>query len=285
MELVPAEKQKVWRWPAVTNFTLGGAATGLYLLGSLIVSLKSSAIDGSGHFPFKLLAPLLSAAGFLVLAIEAGRPLRGYRLFRHINGSWISLEILAGAIFIPTALLDWLFPHPLAWILGVVAAMALIISQGFIVYCARAVRAWNVALIPVLFVTSGLATGGGLVLLLVALGELNITHVAVMIGLVCTVMNLGVWLVYLRRSLDGTFRESIRALGRPSALILIVGVGHLLPVLLLSPILLRPEVAMASEFLHPAVVLAGLAMVTGGVSQKAGIILKASHYREIMIEC
>ncbi|MDL2121676.1 MAG: hypothetical protein LWX51_01045 [Deltaproteobacteria bacterium] len=286
MQLVQTGKQKVWGWPAVANFTLGGAATGFYLLGSVIVSLQDSALAGSPPFAFKLLAPLLIALGFLALTIEAGRPLRGHHLFRHISGSWISLECLAGAIFVPAAVIDWLFPHPVVWILAAVAAMALMISQGFIVYRARAVSAWNVPLMPLLFVTSGFSKGSGLVLLSVVLDDSAVGHPCAMIGLICVLLNLSVWFLYLSWSREATFREAIEALRRPNALIFTVGLGHLLPGILLLVILVAPGIGIdtGTGLWHTVVALAGVTMVAGGMSQKAGIILGAGYLRGIVLE-
>ncbi|RME43027.1 MAG: hypothetical protein D6791_16450, partial [Chloroflexi bacterium] len=114
MELIRPIKQTVWRWPAVAQFTLGGMGTGFYLLGLLIAARSGGDMPESFVLAavFKLLGPALAALGFLALTTEAGRPSRGHNLLRHLRRSWMSRETLAGAVFIPAAFLDWLFPQP-----------------------------------------------------------------------------------------------------------------------------------------------------------------------------
>lgn len=282
MELIRPMKQRVWGWPGVVNLILGGMATGFYLLSSLVTVLQNGVPGASQSAGFKLVAPVLTGLGFLTLTIEAGHPLRSRHLFRYLRRSWMSRETLAASIFVPAAFLDWLLPHPALWILAAAAAMGLMVCQGSIVYRARAVIAWNVPFMPLFFLTSGFATGGGLALL-VSLGELTLEVGPVAIGLICAVLDLVVWLLYLYRSRDAAFREATQALRRPNALILTVGIGHLLPVLLLFLLLAAPHIDAIAELWRIAAALAGLAMVVGGVSQKAGIVLKAGYLRGIVL--
>ncbi len=284
MELIRPIKQTVWRWPAVAQFTLGGMGTGFYLLGLLIVTRSGRDMPESFVLAavFRLLGPALAALGFLALTTEAGRPLRGINLFRHLRRSWMSRETLAGALFIPAAFLDWLFPHPALRALVAVAAAALMISQGFIVYRARAVTAWNVPVVPLLFVTAGFATGGGLMLLVALLGGLPLTPTLAVIELILIGLNLAVWLYYLRWP-DAAFQVATSALRRPNAQGLIVGIGHVLPAVLLMLVLLIPATGAGSTLRLGAAALAGLAVLVGGLGQKAGIILEAGYLRAIVL--
>lgn len=280
MELIPPTKQQVWKWPAVVNFTLGGMGTGFYLLG-LLLGVQSGGVVQVALF--KLLGPLLASLGFLALTTEAGRPMRGYNLFRHLRRSWMSRETLAATIFIPAAAADWLFPHPLLRALAAAGALALMISQGFIVYRARGVTAWNVSLMPPLFITSGFTTGSGLMLVL-TLGRLHGSPGGVslpLLSLAAVILNLAVWLLYVRTP-DETFQRATGALRRQNALVLTVGLGHLLPALLLL-IALPTSTAGATPLQSGAAVLAGLAILVGGASQKAGIILEAGYLRPIVL--
>lgn len=283
MELIRPIKQTVWRWPAVANFTLGGMGTGFYLLGLLVVALYDGDVPQSIAFNavFKLLGPALASLGFLALTTEAGRPLRGHHLFRHLRRSWMSREALAGAIFIPAAVADWLLPHPALRALATLGAVGLLVSQGFIVYRARGVTAWNVSLMPLFFVTSGLASGGGLVLL-PPLNEPALRRGFVAIELILIVLNLMVWFLYLRRS-DETFLRATKNLRRPNAVILTIGMGHLLPALLLTLVWVIPDPNAGGGLRVVAAAVAGLAVIVGGVLQKAGIILEAGYLRPIVL--
>jgi phenylacetyl-CoA:acceptor oxidoreductase 26-kDa subunit len=288
MELIPAQKQKVWKWPAATNFSLGGMGTGFYLVGLLLVHMT---VAGSWFpallqtAPFKLLGPALVGLGFLALTTEAGRPQRGLNLFRHLRRSWMSRETLAAALFIPLAGLDWLFPNPALSLLAAAAGLALMVCQGFILYRARGVTAWNSRWMPLFFITSGLATGSGLMLVVLTLFNLLFgarVYAVVPLPLVALgagVLNLGIWWVYTWKS-DRAFQKATSALRHPNALAFIVGVGHLLPiVLLLLTLTLIPSGAPQSATL----VVAGLALMFGGVRQKFGIILEAGYLRPIVL--
>lgn len=285
MELISAQRQRVWKVPAVVNFSCGGIGTGLYLVDLLLLqppgpdwlqSLIRSA-------PIKLLGPVLVGFGFLALTSEAGRPMRGVNLFRHLRRSWMSRETLAAAIFIPAAGLDWLLPNPVLRAIAAAAALALLLCQGFIVYRARGVTAWNNPLMPVFFATSGFATGSGLAILMIALYNsafaqgIQANIPLGLVGLVSAVLNGLVWLVYLRTTGDG-FQKATVALRRPDRLALIIGVGHLLPVMLLAA---GWFAGASGGFLLFIQVLSGAALVFGGVSQKFGIIIEAGYLRPI----
>jgi DMSO reductase anchor subunit len=277
MELIRPMKQKVWGWPAVVNFTLGGMATGFYLLSFPIVILPNSVLGPFESALFKLLPPVLVGLGFLVLTIEAGRPLRSYHLLRHLRRSWMSRETLAAIIFIPVTIVDWFLPHPALWGLAAVAAIGLMISQGFIIYRCRAVTAWNMPLIPYLFLTSSFVAGSGLLLLL-SLDELALERRGpIVIGLVCVGLNLGMWLLYLSWSQEPAFQEAIGILRQAKSLILIVGIGHLLPFVLLLLVIFDIDF----ELQRIMIALAGLAIIIAGVSQKTSIILEAGYLRGI----
>jgi len=224
-------------------------------------------------------APVLIGLGFLALTTEAGHPLRARYLLRYLRCSWMSRETLAGALFVLVAALDWLFPHPALWGLAAAAALGLVLSHGFIVYRVRGVTAWNVALVPFLFLSSGFSMGGGLVLL-AALGGSALGVGPVVVGLICVLLDLAVWLLFLHGARGPAFREATGSLRRPKSLLFTVGVGHLLPALSLLLLLVLPRAGPWRAF----AALAGLAIIAGGVGQKASIILTAGYLRGLVLE-
>jgi hypothetical protein len=191
----------------------------------------------------------------------------------------MSQEALAGAIFVFTVILNWLFPHTALLICAATAAIVLLISQGSIVYHARAVISWNVPLIPLLFVTSGFATGAGI--LLVVLGGLTSGHYALLMALICALLNLLVWLLYLRWSYDPAFRKATETLRSLKYRILILGIGHLMPIFVFFTALIAPIADTGEVLKGIATSTMGLALIIGSASQKAAIILKAGNQREI----
>ncbi len=297
MELIKPQKQKVWKWPAATNFSLGGMGTGFYLIGLLVslpqngnwVQLLLSSPNSNWiqlaflSAAFKGLGPALVGLGFLALTTEAGRPQRGINLFRHLRRSWMSRETLAFAIFAPAAGLDWLFPHPALRTIAALSALALMICQGFIVYRARGVITWNTPLMPFYFVTSGFSTGAGLMLVVVTwfnalLGQNLQSAVSLFfLGAVIAALNMVMWGVYLLIP-DDAFQKATGVLRLPRAVTPIVGLGHLLPILLL--------LAALNDVTAPQAVIAltsGLALMFGGVRQKFAIVLEVGYLRAIAL--
>jgi len=287
MELIKPQKQKVWKWPAVANFTCGGIGTGFYLL-ALLVALPRNGdwlplLLSSGDWfslafqaaVFKLLGPAFVAIGFAALTTEAGRPQRGINLFRHLRRSWMSRETLAFAIFAPFAALDWLVPNPTVRALAAFGAIFLMVCQGMIPYRARGVTAWNVSLMPIYFVTAGFATGGGLLFVVMALfGMLGQPVAQTLIGveLIALVANLLVWGLYVTRG-EKDFRFATQELRSGKYLLGVVGVGHILPALLLLGFASSPIVLAT----------AGLLALFGGAMQKWGIVIDAGYLHAIVL--
>jgi phenylacetyl-CoA:acceptor oxidoreductase subunit 2 len=281
-QLKKPKKQKTWDWLAAANFIIGGTGVGFYLVSFFKALVKVGSASFFESLPFGLISPLLISIGFLFLGVEAGRPLKGCFAFRHPRHSWISRETIAFCIFIPLALLDLLMPHPSIRLLAVIAALGLLISQGFIVYRARAVTAWNVPIIPIFFITSSLASGYGLLLLLMALGGLYPDQRMTIIGFIFAGLNLVIWFVYLFGSRSTPFFSATQMLRRSHSLILTVGLGHIIPLLLLS-LLLIPQRFMVEPLLCFFAAISGALLFIGGAGQKAGIILSTGYFREMKL--
>jgi formate-dependent nitrite reductase membrane component NrfD len=194
----------------------------------------------------------------------------------------MSIESLAGALFIVATFTDWFFSHFVFKAVAISSALILIISQGFMVYRAPAVTAWNVPLIPVIFVTSGFMTSCGLVLLNTQILS-GMAYLPVMISLICILLNLAVWLLYLYGYHNADFRRATENMRRSGSLMVTIGVGHLLPLVLLFSAFASGDFENRSILLPIVHVISGLALIVGGVSQKTGIILKAGYYRGIVL--
>ena len=280
LEFMPPLRQKSWGKPAVLNLTLSGAGAGLYLLGVLFLLLGYDLPQRDQFVPFQMLAPLLVVCGFLAVFLEAGRPMRALYLFRNLPGSWMSIESLAGGIFIIATLVSRFLPHFILSTTAALAALIFMTSQGFMVYRAVAVKAWNVRLVPVLFVASGFMTASGLHLLNARISAGN-AGLPVLIFLVLILLNLFVWLVYLYWNHDSDFLQAIKALRRPASLLVSVVFGHLMPFILILSIAVFGDFDDNSPLFAVIHTISGLALIVGGASQKTGIILKAGYFRGI----
>ncbi len=287
MEHIQPVKYRVWGWPAVFNFFMGGMASGFYVLRFFDISLREGiAFSEPQDMISMLLSPLLIVLGFLFMTFEAGRPLRGVYILGNLKSSWMSREVLSGTVFVLLASMNWLFPHPLLHVLSVGAVLVYVISQGCMVYRARAVTAWNVPLAPISFFTSSIVGGCGLLLIVSGLSGLAFSTQMVVTGIVCLVLNLFVYGIYVRiPQANHALRAATAILRNPLSLLVVLGLGHLVPGIFL--ILLLPLTGlheMASKHLQDALfVLAGLAMVSGVAFQKILVILGGNSLRGIFM--
>jgi DMSO reductase anchor subunit len=227
-----------------------------------------------------VLAPALVLAGLLLVALEAGRPLRGLRVLTNLRRSWMSRELLAGLLFVLLALNHTVWPSDFLTVVATAAALMLLVSQGLILYCARGIPAWNQRWLPVLFLSSGLLTGAALLLGLVLLTRSGTAGRPLLGGtaLGLTLVDLVSWRTYLRQPPTTTaLEQSWRCLTRPWPLGSVVWGGHVLPLVLLSAGLYPSS---ASFFLLLA---ACVALLLGGLCLKAHVVTRAGYRIELPI--
>jgi phenylacetyl-CoA:acceptor oxidoreductase subunit 2 len=277
-------KQGTWRWPAAVNFIIGGTGGGVYLFSffQAFAWFGSPFFSKSLHFGF--IPPLLICVGFLCLAIEAGRPLRGCYLFRNLQKSWISRETVFCFIFIPASVCDYFYPDPVFKLLAITAALGFLVSQGFIVYRARAITAWNIPIIPLVFLSSALLSGYGLFLILTVTDLKTSDQAMLFFGFISLFFNLLIWLVYLRQSGLTDFYSTTKKLRQFFSLTITIGLGQIIPLFLLLFLLLQKH-TIAPVFLSPMIVLCGILLLIGNFSQKIGILISAGYFRAIELKC
>ncbi len=272
-ELIPPIRQTLWGRLAVANFFLGGAGAGAYL-----VAVSLSAFSAT---PLARLAsavgPLLVLAGFLSVAAEAGRPLRGPKVLRMAETSWMSRESWAGGAFIVLAALDYLRPWAGWRFTATLAALFFVLAQGWVLSHCRGVAAWNVPVLPTLFLVSALVSGAGVVGVAApfASGEAD----RLLLGMLGLILLSGfVWIVYSYWPGGSAFRQATAILREDSAVLGIFIIGHLLPLVVLVIGLRSPAFVAAA-----AVVLAGAGILIGQLQAKAWLILKMGVLRPITI--
>jgi polysulfide reductase chain C len=148
-------------------FFLGGISGGLYLISLYFDNL-------TGMFAAWLLA--LAMGGFYTLHLGQRNPLKIWRMVLNPRTSWISrgltfVTLFIGFTFIQLCLSQWA-PGPAETVFKVLAgivAFAQSIYTGFALSYVSAIKFWNSALLPLLFVTCGLV-GGTAILLAINLG-------------------------------------------------------------------------------------------------------------------
>ena len=153
-------------------FFLGGISGGLFLAAAYFDNLL-------GMF----IAWILSLCMGISYMIHLGQPLQSWRMFMKPKTSWISrgfifIMLFIGLTLITLILAKW-FPDAKAAIttfkiLAGIFAFAQSIYTGFAVSYVSAIKLWNSAILPILFVVCGFS-GGLAILLGISLGGSQIT--------------------------------------------------------------------------------------------------------------
>jgi formate-dependent nitrite reductase membrane component NrfD len=273
MEMLPAQRQALWGWPAVINFALGGLGAGWYVVALLAAGFGRS----PGVTVASWMAPLLVLAGLAAVASEAGRPWRGARVLTRLRTSWMSRELLIGIAFVLLVAADLAFPLRLHRAQAMIAALLLALAQGFIVRSARGVTAWDVPIMPLLFLLSALVSGAGAHLLVEAGAGRRPLPGLVGGVLALVVVALVAWSRYLVWSPADSYVRAVAPLREGGAALIIDGAGHGLPLFLGLLALAVPAVA------GPALGLVGVLLVAGQVYAKARLILVAGQLRPITL--
>lgn len=281
IEVLPAAPQRAWGWTAAANFILVGAGTGFYLFSFFAAFLEEGPFAVSKQVPYGLCALVLVFMGFLALAAKDGHPSRGFYLFRNLRQAWLSRETFFWTVFVSVAILDWLIPNAVFRIISLGAALALMISQGAILYQIRAITGWNVLVMPVLFISSGFVSGGGVVLFIGGSTRSPLALSTIIIGMAALSANLAIWILYLYGYRNDAFREATEKLRRSRSLIITVGLGHILPLALLCSLAWRNSFEAKPPFLAETV--SGLAILLGVIFQKKAVVLMASNMKAIII--
>lgn len=273
MEMLPAQPQVLWGWPAVINFALGGLGAGWYVVAVLAAGFERS----PGVTAASWAAPGLVLAGFAAVAAEAGRPLRGPRVLMRLRTSWMSRELLLGIAFVLLVAADLAVPLRLHRAQALVAAVLLALAQGFIVRRARGVTAWDVPIMPLLFLLSALLSGAGAYLLVeVGAGRSPLpARVGALLALI--VVAFIAWSRYLAWTSEESFTRAVAPLRESRSVLGIDGAGYGLPLLFGLLALAAPAVA------GPALGLVGLLLIAGQAYAKARLILAAGRLRPITL--
>jgi DMSO reductase anchor subunit len=257
----------------VANFAGGGLGAGFYLVAAVTAGFRA----GPALTLASWLGPALVAAGFLAVAAEAGRPERGPRVLTRIATSWMSRESWAGAAFLTLATGEFFFPSPSQRLLAALAALTLVLAQGFVLRSARAVPAWSIPLVPLVGVLSALVSGTGLLTVAEVLAG-GTPSAARLFTVLTLAFGAGiVWLGYVTWPGDTASLTATTALRRGRGAVAVVVGGYVAPLVLAAMGLEAPEAARA------AAVLAGLLMVVGQVQAKALMILDAGLLRPITV--
>jgi phenylacetyl-CoA:acceptor oxidoreductase subunit 2 len=206
-QIATAKRQRFWDLRAAGNFIGGGTGTGLLL--------AAGACSLAGN---DTLIALLAGAGFVMAGLslvwlEIGKPWRALNVFFHPQTSWMTREgILASPLAASVVGYAWLGHLALLAAIFVLAA-GFLYCQARILRAARGIPAWKQAEIVPLIIATGLAEGGGMLLVLSAPSPVWLA-VALALGLGREVA----WIAY-RRGLEAAKAPpaTLEALSSPTA--------------------------------------------------------------------
>jgi phenylacetyl-CoA:acceptor oxidoreductase subunit 2 len=255
--------QTSWDVRAAGNFIGGGMGGGLIVF---------AVLSGTAGIPLAilLLAGLaLVGLGLLCVSLELGRPLRALNVFRNPRTSWMAREAWTSALLVP-ATLAAAAEVPGARGAALALALLFVYCQAALLQGAKGIPAWREPVVRPLLLATGLAEGGGLLLVAASLpARVHVTLIVLFGTLV--VVRWWLWLVY-RRKVDPRIGDPTRrALARAGRVLLVVGT---LPPLALSALLATP----LAEGGRPLVAaLAGLCAATAGVYFKLVLVTRAGH--------
>ena len=279
--LLKSVRQKVWDWPAVIGLVLVGTGAGFYSFSFLALILSSDRSKQSQTIAFPLVAMLMILLGFLAVATEAGRPQRSRYLLHQLRNSWMSVEVLNGIIFVVFVAIHIFLPHRLVMVLAAITALWLLLIQGLMVYRCRAVTAWNLPIIPILFLASGLCLGFGFWLVWMAAGKATFSLLILIVGLSLLVINSAMWVNYLFRQRDNSLRNATKPLRQSLTLTITLGFGSCLAILLVLFLILSITFHLETIYSNRLSFFAGTAILAGGFYQRAAIVLKVNYLRAL----
>lgn len=254
--------QTNWDFRASFNFIFGGAGAGL---------LVAVALSGASGNPLRaeiLLGLALIGAGLISVWFEIGRPLRAINVGFNPFTSWMTREsFAAGLVFLLGLAAAWFASQPLAQA-AAVAALVFAYCQARILQAAKGIPAWRVPALIWLILTTGLAEGAGLLVLLAALLDLPVRGALAYFSLALIARALA-WSIYRAGAAKSTVRAALAVLDRAGKILL--QFGTLAPLALLLVAWFAPDVARI------VVLLAGLAALATGWQFKFVLITRAAY--------
>ena len=242
-------------------------------------------IDGRGNF----IAFLLTGCMGVSYMIHLTHPMRFWRMMSKPGTSWIArgftFIMLFGVFMVITMILMQWAPEATAAIttfkvLAGIFAFAQSIYTGFAVSYVSAIKVWNSAIVPILFVTCGIS--GGLAILLAVMMAQDSAQIAMLenvirVVLIALAVIIGVYLWNTTYSSTAAKDAIKRLIGGSLALLFWIGVflfGILIPVVI-------SLATIGSHAVSGVLITAIVSEIIGGLALRFAI-LKAGVYTPLL---
>jgi phenylacetyl-CoA:acceptor oxidoreductase subunit 2 len=253
--------QTHWDWHVALNFLTGGAGSGL-----LIVAV----LTGMPLTVPVLLGAALIGIGLAQVSLHLGRPLRSFNVIFNPQTSWMTREAFVAGPLLLLAVIAGAFDTLVAGLPAALCAAAFIYCQARILKESKGIPVWREPQVVGLIITTGLAEGAALALLVaLAAGQPEALLPAGSLLLILVVARFISWRVYRRALAGNAPHEALAVLDRAEGPF--VGLGLAVPLLLLG---VAATVPAAREIL---VALGALSAVLTGWGLKFVLITRASY--------
>ena len=252
-------------------FFFGGISGGLYL-----ASLYFDSIWGM------FIAWLLALIMGLVDLAHLSKPLRSWRMVLKPKTSWITRGLIFATLFIGCAAIQLALSYWLAGnvaetvfkVLAGIMAFGIAIYSGFVVGYVSAIKLWNSAIIPILFIIAGV-TGGLAILLAIHLDNAAAVMEIMRVVLIAYAVFMAIY-IWIATYGDEAARDSVMRIIR----------GSIAPVFWIGVVLLgivAPIVILftASAGASAALIITVILVIIGGVALRY-VILKAGMYSPLI---
>jgi len=281
IELVPVKKQNTWKWPAALNLIFSGAGSGLYIISYILRRAFPETFQYEMLIRSEITSAILIIVGFSIVSVEVGRLTSAINTLKRVSSSWISREILFGTVFLVSILLNLFLANKILPFVALLATAGILVSQGFILNTACAVETWNLRIIPLLVIFSGLHSGYGISLIIHS-SYLAGNAFYMAGGVFINVLNLIIWINYVK-TVTTKFNQIARPLNSRKINLTGVGIGHICSILLIIFSWSLWDHNSRVELCRVFLFVAGICMFFGNAIQKVAAVLKAGYRASIWI--
>lgn len=239
-------QQTNWDWRAAANFMLGGTGAGLMI----------AVVFVQNPLPYTVLvAMLLIGSGLGAVWLEIGRKLRAIHVLFNPQTSWMTRESFAAMLLFIFSSIEIFFDSREALGAAVLAALAFVYCQARILRAAKGIPAWRAPQVVALIMTTALAEGSGLLIVM------NPDLLVISLFTAAVIARAVAWSGYWTALKQAGSRTALETAGKA-----LIQIGTIAPLALV----------LGAVFLPQAAALAGIAAILTGWRLKFVLVTRAA---------
>lgn len=225
----------VWDWRVAVYLFLGGMSGGLMSMSAInYIRSKKGPVDSSCSWQIPIIAPILLTIGLIFLNLDLSRPFNAFWFYLAFNpvspmswGAWLVLVIFPLMILYALAALpntvkakmkntglrgfaDKMQPHLLKLAkANFLAGILLAVYTGILLSSLVARPLWNSAILPMLFLCSGMSAGAAVMIIVAKTKETKLFFTKVDIWLIIAELLILLLFFYGHYTGDAAHRHAI----------------------------------------------------------------------------